>query len=65
MFGNGIQVNVNNRRNDKYTIFGGPKDYLINTAKCDEDVILLPCHGDLSNDDVSKIIESIKIFDSL
>ena len=65
MFSNGIQVNVNNRRNDKSTIFGGPKDYLINTAKCDEDVILLPCHGDLSNDDVSKIIESIKVFDGL
>jgi dTDP-4-amino-4,6-dideoxygalactose transaminase len=56
---------VNNRRNDKYTIFGGIKDYLVNTAKCDEDVILLPCHGDLTDDDVNKIINTIKEFDNL
>jgi dTDP-4-amino-4,6-dideoxygalactose transaminase len=65
MFSRGIQVNVNNRRNDKYTIFGGVKDYLVNTAKCDEDVILLPCHGDLTENDVNKIIDSIKQFDNL
>lgn len=65
MFSNGIQVNVNNRRNDKYTIFGGVKDYLVNTAKCDEDVILLPCHGDLTDNDVNKIINTIKEFDSI
>lgn len=65
MFNNGIQVNVNNRRNDKYTIFGGIKDYLVNTAKCDEDVILLPCHGDLTEQDVDKIINNIKEFDKI
>lgn len=65
MFSKGIQVNVNNRRNDKYTIFGGIQEYLVNTAKCDEDVILLPCHGDLSNEDVSNIINTIKEFDKL
>lgn len=65
MFSNGIQVNVNNRRNDKYSIFGGKRDYLVNTAKCDEDVILLPCHGDLTNNDVTRIINTIKDFDKL
>jgi perosamine synthetase len=65
MFSNGIQVNVNNRRNDKYTIFGGIRDYLVNTAKCDEDVILLPCHGDLTNEDLNKIISTIKQYDEL
>jgi dTDP-4-amino-4,6-dideoxygalactose transaminase len=76
MFNNGIQVNVNNRRNDRYTLFGGQcnncdckveceKNNLPITNKCDQDVILLPCHGDLSNNDVTKIIETIKKFDEL
>ena len=63
MFENGIQVNVNNRRNDKYTIFGGLRSDLPNTERADVDVILLPCHGDLSEGDVSKIIDKIKEFD--
>lgn len=65
MFKNGIQVNVNNRRNDKYSIFGGVNEELINLKKADEDVILLPCHGDLSENDVNKIIEKIKEFDQM
>lgn len=65
MFENGIQVNVNNRRNDKYTIFGGIREDLINTKRADEDVILLPCHGDLTDDDVNRIISKIKEFDKL
>ena len=65
MFENGIQVNVNNRRNDKYTIFGGIRSDLPNTEKADADVILLPCHGDLSENDVTKIIMKIKEFDEI
>lgn len=65
MFKNGIQVNVNNRRNDKYTIFGGIQSDLVNTKRADEDVILLPCHGDLTPKDITKIINKIKEFDKL
>ena len=59
MWSNGIQVNVNNRRNDIYDIFGGMCD-LPNLKKADEDVILLPIHYDLSNSNVSRIIDAVK-----
>lgn len=62
MFSNGIQVNVNNRRNDKYSIFGGERSDLINTAKADLDTILLPCHSGLSLDDLNRIVNKIKEF---
>ena len=65
MFENGIQVNVNNRRNDRYSIFGGIRSDLPNTEKADADVILLPCHGNLNNDNLSKIISKIKEFDNI
>lgn len=65
MFENGIQVNVNNRRNDKYSIFGGLRNDLPNTEKADADTILLPCHGDLTINDVDTIIEKIKEFDTI
>jgi len=65
MFSNGIQVNVNNRRNDKYSIFGGIKSDLPNTTLADSDTILLPCHTGLSMDDLNKIVEKIKEFDGL
>ena len=65
MFTNGIQVNVNNRRNDRYTIFGGLRDDLPNTARADDDVILLPCHSGLSIADLNKIVDKIKEYDNL
>jgi len=65
MFSNGIQVNVNNRRNDKYSIFGGMRSDLPNTAKADLDTILLPCHSDLSLDDLNRIVNKIKEYDNL
>lgn len=60
----GILVNVNNRRNDLYTIFGGLCE-LPNTARADEDVILIPLHADLSNDDVDKIIDAVQAYDRI
>lgn len=60
----GIMVNVNNRRNDRYAIFGGICD-LPNTARADEDVILIPLHADLSDHNVDKIIETIRIYDKM
>ena len=65
MFANNIQVNVNNRRNDKYSIFGGMRSDLPNTAKVDLDTILLPCHGDLSLENLDRIVTKIKEFSKL
>ena len=59
MWDKGIQVNVNNRRNDVYDIFGGLCD-LPNTKKADETVILLPLHTDLTNTHVERIVEAVK-----
>jgi len=64
MHSKGIIVNVNNRRNDRYSIFGGLQD-LPNTAKADEDTILIPIHADLTDDDVSRIIKTIWDYDRL
>lgn len=61
MWNKGIQCNVNNRRNDKYAIFGG-LCYLPATQKCDEDVILLPIHFNLTDAQVEKIIDAVKNF---
>ncbi len=65
MFSNGIQVVVNNRRNDKYSIFGGVRPDLPNTTLVDEDTILLPCHTGLSMNDLEKIATKVKEFDEL
>lgn len=59
----GIYVTINNRRNDRYTIFGGERNDLPNTARADADTILLPMHGDLTDQDVDKIIAAVKEFD--
>jgi perosamine synthetase len=58
----GIFVNVNNRRNDRYSIFG-KKQNLPTLAKVDEDTILIPIHNDLSDSDTEKIISTIKKYD--
>ena len=63
MWDNGIQVNVNNRRNDIYEIFGGLCD-LPNLKRVDEDVILIPIHFDLTNKDVDRIITTIIEYDN-
>jgi len=65
MLSNNIQVNVNNRRNDKYSIFGGIQPELVNTAKADLDTILLPCHRNLSMADLERIVGKIKEFSEL
>jgi len=59
-----IQVNINNRRNDLYDIFGGMCD-LPNLKRVDEDVILIPIHNDLTDEDVGKVIQSIKEYDEV
>ncbi len=63
MFANGVQVNVNNRRNDRYTVFGGLRADLPNLERADADTILLPCHGDLSDEDVRRIARLVQSWD--
>lgn len=58
----GIFVNINNRRNDRYSIFGGIKN-LPNLKRADADTILIPIHYDLTDHDVEKIIDTIKKYD--
>jgi dTDP-4-amino-4,6-dideoxygalactose transaminase len=60
MWDNGIQVNVNNRRNDIYDMFGGLRNDLPNLARADKDVILLPLHLDLTDADVARVIDKVK-----
>lgn len=59
-----IQVNVNNRRNDRYSIFGGKRDLPI-TEKADNDVILIPLHSELTDNQVEMIIEAVKEYDRI
>lgn len=58
-----IMVNINNRRNDIYPMFGGLRKDLPVTALADADVVLLPIHADLTDEDVSYIIK--KVHDAL
>ena len=58
----GIFINVNNRRNDRYTIFGGMQD-LPALKRADEDTILIPIHCDLSDADVDRIVDSVLTYD--
>lgn len=55
-----IMVNINNRRNDIYPMFGGFRKDLIMTARADSDVVLLPMNADLARDQVSYIIQKVK-----
>ncbi|MFI5206246.1 MAG: DegT/DnrJ/EryC1/StrS family aminotransferase, partial [Candidatus Paceibacterales bacterium] len=62
MRGHGIFINVNNRRNDRYSIFGKMQN-LPALKKVDEDTILIPIHNDLTDEDMEKIIDTIKKYD--
>lgn len=55
-----IVVNINNRRNDIYPMFGGIQKDLVSTARADQDVILLPIHADLTERQVGYIIKHVK-----
>lgn len=55
-----IMVNINNRRNDIYPMFGGFRNDLVMTAAADNDVVLLPMHADLTEEQVSYVIKKVK-----
>ncbi len=60
MKANGIMVAVHNRRNDAYSVFGGPKKDLVNLEKLDKTLVNLPLHHALTDEEVDYIIEKIK-----
>jgi perosamine synthetase len=62
---NDIFINVNNRRNDRYSIFGGLRNDLPNLERADLDTILIPIHNDLTDTDVDKIINTIIAYDKI
>jgi perosamine synthetase len=64
MEGLGIQVRVNNRRNDRYSIFGGLRD-LPSTKRADDDAILIPIHADLTESEVQRIVDGVNQYDKL
>lgn len=55
-----IRLNINNRRNDIYPMFGGQRSDLPMTERADQDVVLLPIHTDLTEKQVSYIIKKVK-----
>ncbi len=57
-----IEVSVHNWRNDKYTVFGGLRNDLPNLERINNDLICIPLHHQLSDQDVDHIIEAIKVF---
>jgi len=56
----GIEVYVQNFRNDQFSIFGRMRKDLPNTDRIDKDFICLPIHQDVSLEDLEYIIKSIK-----
>jgi perosamine synthetase len=55
-----IMININNRRNDIYPMFGGVREDLPMTERADNDVILLPIHADLTEKQVTYIIKKVQ-----
>ena len=45
---------------DIYPMFGKLRQDLVNTARADSDIVLLPLHADLTEKEVSYIIKSVK-----
>jgi len=60
-----ILVNVNNRRNDRYSIFGGMRNDLPQTALAEDDTILIPLHFDLTDSDVNRIVKAVNEYDRI
>lgn len=63
MWKKGVEVSVAHWRNDKYTIFGPMRKDLPNTDKLHEDMMCIPLHNKLTDEDVSYIIKVIKNYE--
>jgi len=59
MRNNGIEVSKLYTRNDKWSIFGPLRD-LRNMEKVEEDIIHIPIHQDLTDDEVNHIVRTVK-----
>jgi dTDP-4-amino-4,6-dideoxygalactose transaminase len=60
MAAKGVELYVQNFRNDQFTIFGKQRKDLPNTDRIDKDFICLPIHEDLTPDDLQYIISAVK-----
>jgi perosamine synthetase len=56
----GIELYVQNFRNDRFSVFGGLRKDLPSTKRLDRDFICLPIHEDLAPDDLDYIIQAVK-----
>ena len=56
----GIELRMQNFRNDQFSIFGKQRKDLPNTDRIDRDFICLPIHEDLTSEDLQYIIETVR-----
>ncbi len=59
----GVLVMVNNRRNDRYSIFGSGARNLPHTARADQDTLLIPIHADLSDAEIDQVVAAVSAYD--
>ncbi len=60
MAAKGVELCMQNFRNDQFSIFGGLRRDLPKTDLIDRDFICLPIHEDLTSEDLQYIIETVK-----
>ena len=65
MWENNIHVHMNNRRLDQYPIFGGIDNTLVNVQYAEDHHIMIPCHYEMTNSDVDKIINIVSRYEKL
>lgn len=58
-----IQVSKHNDRNDRYKIFGGVREDLPNTRRVDRDIVHIPIHASLTNQEMEYVIKKVKEWD--
>lgn len=56
----GVESSIVHARNDIYTVFGGKRDDLPALDRFTESYIALPCHSLLTDDEVDRVIESVR-----
>ncbi|MBN2323004.1 MAG: DegT/DnrJ/EryC1/StrS family aminotransferase [Spirochaetes bacterium] len=56
----GVPVSVVHKRIDKNSIFGGMREDLVQQARLDEKIIHLPLHEGLSEEDVEKVVQTVR-----
>lgn len=55
-----VPASVVNRRIDRYSVFGGVRDYLKGMAEFEREHVCLPCHEALTEEDVKKVIATVQ-----